>query len=99
MRLRAADGRPAPDDLEVSWVPDQEDPEESELLEPDVIDQEEVCPICGYPYPCHWERGGLGGHPVLGLQRHHLLLIGIAVLLGLVVALVLIQPTTGAPTG
>jgi hypothetical protein len=38
-------------------------------------------------------------HPVLGLQRHHLLLIGIAVLLGLVVALVLIQPTTGAPTG
>jgi hypothetical protein len=34
-------------------VPDQEDPEESELLEPDVIDQEEVCPICGYPYPCH----------------------------------------------
>ena len=60
MRLRAADGRPAPDDLEASWVPDQEDPEESELLEPDVIDQEEVCPICGYPYPCHWERGGLG---------------------------------------
>jgi hypothetical protein len=53
MRLRAADGRPAPDDLEASWVPDQEDPEESELLEPDVIDQEEVCPICGYPYPCH----------------------------------------------
>ena len=64
MRLRAADGRPAPDDLEVSWVPDQEDPEESELLEPDVIDQEEVCPICGYPYPCHWERGGMRRHPV-----------------------------------
>ncbi len=53
MRLRAADGRPAPDDLEASWVPDQEDPEESELLEPDVIDQEAVCPICGSPYPCH----------------------------------------------
>ena len=71
MRLRAADGQPAPDDLEVSWVPDQEDPEESELLEPDVIDQEEICPICGYPYPCHWERGGLGGQLVLGLQGHY----------------------------
>ena len=39
------------------------------------------------------------GDPVLGLQRHHLrLLIGLAVLLGLVAALALIQPTTGAPS-
>ena len=38
-------------------------------------------------------------HPVLGLQRHHLLLIGIAVLLGLVVALVLDPAHDGAAYG
>jgi hypothetical protein len=53
MSSHTGDGLPAPDEREESWVPGREDREENELLEPDVIDEEEACPIRGYPYPCH----------------------------------------------
>ena len=40
MWSHTGDVLPAPDEREESWAPGREDPEENELLEPDVIDQE-----------------------------------------------------------